>query len=78
MGWNTDQTPINYLKRRVIYYKKQKAKVKGLLSRPFTEFKKNRYGSKAKFKKVVDDKIYFINDMIGKFNAAIEILEQNN
>ena len=31
MAWKTDQEPIDYLKRRVIYYKKKRAQVKGFI-----------------------------------------------
>lgn len=71
MGWETDQPPIKYLKRRVIYYKKKIGNTRS--------FNKNslligRYGKK-KLNTMVENVINRYRDRINEFEKAIKLLE---
>lgn len=72
MGWETDQPPINYLKRRVIYYKKKRGSYRGIRGNSDYYFE---YGGKAKFQKLVDDRIFWTEERIKEYEKAIKTLE---
>jgi hypothetical protein len=69
MAWQTDQPPLEYLKRRVIYYKKKRGysrkwiKDKGMIK---------RYGKKA-----IQTAIDRIESRIKEFEQAAKILSEN-
>ncbi len=75
MGYPIEQNPINYLKRRVVYYKKKR----GLLGNSFvktpTRYMIQMCGGRAGVKKVSKMAIENINKRITDFEAAIKILE---
>lgn len=72
MGWETDQPPINYLKRRVVYYKKKRGSMNGMRN-DTTLFE--AYGGEKKFQKIVDRRIFWIEQRIKEFEVAIKTLE---
>lgn len=72
MGWETDQPPINYLKRRVIYYKKKLGSFRTL--RENKEYYP-QYGGKKEFQRLVDKRIFFTGERIKEFENAIKLLE---
>lgn len=73
MGWETDQPPINYLKRRIIYYKKKRGSFIAMRS-DSTYF--NDYGGQNRFQKLVDRRIFWIEQRIKEYEDAIKKLEK--
>jgi len=73
MEWETDQRPIDYLKRRIIYYKKKRATVKNLATNAHLL---NRYTAEQ-LKGLVGGKVLFIDKMIKQFEKAVKKLELN-
>lgn len=71
MSWNTDQTPLNYLKRRIIYLKKKRGKVRGLAKK---EVLIKKYG-KATLKKITVIQVLKIEKRIRQFEKAVKKLE---
>jgi len=69
MEWETDQRPIDYLKRRIIYYKKKRATVKKLAT--------NADYTTEHLKGLVGEKVLFIDKMIKQFEKAVKKLELN-
>lgn len=71
MGWETDLPPINYLKRRIIYYKKKRGAVKNMIK---DEWMVNRYGGIEEFQKLIDTRILNIEKRIKEFEGAVKKL----
>lgn len=46
MGWNPDRPPLEYLQRRLKYYKKRAGQIKTLLKEEPSEYLKKYYGGK--------------------------------
>ncbi len=65
--WNTDQPPLEYLSRRVIYYKKKKSGLKKMLK---SGFLLEKYG-KRELSKIIEDRRKQIENRIEEFNKAI-------
>jgi hypothetical protein len=74
MAYNVDHFPIEYLQRRIIYYKKQRGSVNNLLTDPHMI---NRYGEQ-KAKELVAVRLEGIEYIISEFEKAIEILIENS
>lgn len=72
MSWETDQPPLNYLKRRIKYYKKKRGEVRGFIK---SEFFIQQYGGKRKLKKLIAKRIYQIEDRIKEYEIAIKYIE---
>ncbi len=71
MGWQTDQPVDNYLKRRVIYYKKKRESIKGLIKDSgFIE----KYGKK-KLEKMINERVININKRIEEYEKVIRLIE---
>jgi len=71
MGWKTDQRPIDYLKRRIIYYKKSRATVKKLATNVHLL---TRY-TPEQLKESVEARVLFIDKMIKQFERAVKNLK---
>lgn len=72
MGFQTDFSPVDYLKRRVAYYKKQLSRAKVLIK---DENMRKKYGAK-KLKEIMKLSSKRINDRIQEYEDAIKILSQ--
>lgn len=72
MAWNTDQPPLEYLRRRLIYYNKRKRIVERLLDK---ESAWARWGNSLP--ELVTRRVIQIERLIKKFQKAISILEQH-
>lgn len=73
MSYKVDYPPLEYLQRRIKYYKKRKARVKRL---PDDEFFVRKYGAR-KIKKISNDATLNIEKMIKEFEKAISILKNH-
>lgn len=79
MSYRTDYDPINYLKRRVKYYKKKKGSLKKWLTRK--RYENSNLKNRMTFKEVCDatrNKMKFINNMMLQYERAIHNLESIN
>lgn len=76
MGWNPDREPIEYLERRLRYYKRKNRKLKGYLIQPVPKFQAAYHGSAAKFKIAVKRAIDLSFLRIAQFTAAINKLKE--
>lgn len=72
MGWETDQPPINYLKRRIIYYKKKRGLYRGMRN---DESHYSSFGGKKNYHRLIDKRIFWIEQRIKEYEEAIKILE---
>lgn len=72
MGWDYDRPPLEYLQRRIVYYKKKKGVVNGLAKNEFL-IKKYR---KRQLKKIIAQRIQEIDSRIVEFTEAVTILKQ--
>lgn len=72
MGWNYDRPPIEYLERRVKYYRKKIGSTKGLITRQWLITK---YG-KRQLKKIIKLRIEHCEARIKEFEQAISILQK--
>jgi hypothetical protein len=71
MGWNTDQAPLNYLRRRVIYLKKKRGYTRNLIK---DELLLAKYGSE-KLTLLVAHAVQNIERRIKQFEKAIKKLK---
>lgn len=72
MAWETDQPPINYLNRRIKYYKKKRGQVMGFIK---SEFFIREYGGKRNLKRIIAARIVQIEDRINEYEQAIKFIE---
>jgi hypothetical protein len=72
MSWNSDLPPLEYLQRRVVYYKKRIGMVKGLLKRDDDSLLWRKYGNKLP--EIVERKVIHYEWRITQFNSAINKL----
>lgn len=72
MAWETDQPPINYLMRRIKYYKKKRGEVRGFIN---SDFFIRQYGGKRKLKKLIAARVLQIEQRIKEYEQAIKTLE---
>lgn len=68
MAWNTDQSPLNYLKRRIKYYKKKRSSIKNCAKNKAVIA---QYGEKG-VKKLIAISEQRINKRIKEFELAIK------
>ena len=69
MGWETDQPPVNYLRRRVVYYKKKRGKVRKLVH---SENLKKEYG--RNLPSIISAVVKGIEKRIREYERAIKKL----
>lgn len=74
MGWDTDQPPLEYLKRRVVYYKKRIGIVRGFLKKDDDFILWRKYGNKLP--EIVERRVIHYEWRITQFNSAISQLEK--
>ncbi|MEX2017545.1 MAG: hypothetical protein WD876_03670 [Candidatus Pacearchaeota archaeon] len=66
MGYQTDFSPKDYLSRRIIYYKKKRGKVKGLIKHKALI---QKHG-KIKLEAIVKARVSEIEEMIKEYEKA--------
>lgn len=71
MEWETDQPPINYLKRRIVYYKKKRGHTRNLIN---SQLLIKKYG-KLKLFFLIASSVDSIEKRIKEFEKAIKKLE---
>jgi len=76
MAWLTDKFPIDYLKQRIIYYKKKKSTVKNLNKDSFRLV--DKYGGKEKLQEVINNRLVELDEISNEFKEAALILETVN
>lgn len=70
MGWETDQPVINYLKRRVKYYKEKRGQVSRMADEPVLL----KQWKKSDLKRAVKERVRHYDDRIKEYTDAIELL----
>jgi hypothetical protein len=70
MSWETDLSPIDYLKRRIIYYRKKRGNVRNMHK---DEYWLQQYGLK-RVKEIQKLAIERIEKRIGEYEKAIKKL----
>ena len=73
MSWNPDRPPIEYLQRRVIYYRKQAA---GWRRKAKNEALLRRYG-KRKVKLIADSLVARFELRAQEFQNAVDVLSNH-
>lgn len=76
MAWDWDREPLEYLERRLRYYKRKIGSLKRELTQPVSKYLRDSFGSKKAYHNAI--KIY-LNKMelrVSQFNKAIEKLKK--
>lgn len=67
MAWNTDHPPINYLRRRIVYYKKKRGEARGW---PKDEWFIQKHGVEA-MRRASERRIAHLEKRIRQYEKAI-------
>lgn len=78
MGWNPDRPPIEYLERRIRYYKKRIGTCNTTLKQEPSMGAINYFGSKKAFHSAVQGTIAKSMRRIKEFEIAIKILKKHS
>lgn len=73
MGWDSDQPPLNYMKRRLRYYERKRNPTLKLINNITL---REQYGV-PKLQAIIDLTVENIDNRIKQFQEAIETLESN-
>lgn len=74
MAYKTDYSPVDYLRRRIIYYKKQSGVIRNLIKKKILI---ERYGGKQNLKNFITIRIKAIENRMIEYEAAIKKLSKN-
>lgn len=69
--WETDQPPVNYLKRRIIYYKKKIGRTKNIIH---NEIMFEKYGQKE-LSAIITRAVEHYEKRIKQFKSSIKKLQ---
>lgn len=75
MGWNPDRPPLEYLERRLRYYKKQLSSFKRIAKEEPIKYVINYFGSKKKWREAAQRTIDRAERRIIEFTDAVNKLK---